>query len=136
LYVGLAGACVVLGALGIVLPGLPTTPFILCASYFLVRSSPRLHRKLIRSRTFGPFLRDWHRHRGIRRELKWKVLALITITLAFTVAFGGLPWFGRMGICGIGAVGMLVVWRLPNIPPEERIRGAGAQRKSTLSWPS
>ena len=54
---------VVLGAIGAVLPLLPTTPFVLVAAWCFARSSPRLHRWLLESRLFGPMLRDWEENR-------------------------------------------------------------------------
>lgn len=53
LYVALGLFFVVLGLVGVVTPGLPTTPFLLLAAFFFVRSSPRLHAWLLRSRLFG-----------------------------------------------------------------------------------
>ena len=60
LYLLLAGGFFVLAMAGVILPGLPTTPFLLLTSYFLVRSYPRLNERLIKSKLFGPILVDWH----------------------------------------------------------------------------
>ncbi len=120
-YIGLAGLLLLLAILGIVLPGLPATPFILGASYLLVRSSPRLHRRLIRSRTFGPLLSDWHRYRGMRPRMKWIALGLIAVSVAASLALGQLPWVAHFAICGLAGVGMLVVWRLPDAPADAPI---------------
>ena len=65
LLMAAAGAALVLGLLGIVLPGLPTTPFVLVASYCLLRSSPRLHARLLREpvvRRRAPRLASASRH--------------------------------------------------------------------------
>ncbi|NOY28703.1 MAG: DUF454 domain-containing protein [Planctomycetes bacterium] len=48
-----------LGIIGIALPGLPTTPFLLLTSFFLARSWPRMHQRLLASKLFGPVLRPW-----------------------------------------------------------------------------
>src|SRR5262245_16209580 len=79
LYVALGCAFVGLGTLGVFLPVMPATPFFLLASWFFVRSSPRLHAWLLRSRVVGPFLRDWHRHRAIRPRVKYVACATVIL---------------------------------------------------------
>ena len=59
----IVGLCfVALGAVGVVLPVLPTTPFLLVAAWCFARSSPSLARVLHENRWFGPLLRDWDRY--------------------------------------------------------------------------
>lgn len=116
LYVGLAGIFVGLGLLGVALPGLPTTPFLLVASYLLLRSSPRLHRRLLNSKTFGPTLRDWDKHRGLRRRTKTVAIIACGIMVAISVATGALPWPGRLLVAAAGAYGIWFVSRLPVVP--------------------
>jgi uncharacterized protein len=64
-----------LGALGVVVPVLPATPFLLLASFCFLRSSPRHHAWLRRSRLFGPMLADSECHRGVRRRTKALAIA-------------------------------------------------------------
>lgn len=59
-----------LGILGVVLPGLPTTPFVLLAAACYARASPRLHQWLRAHRLFGPMVRDWETHRNLTRRTK------------------------------------------------------------------
>ncbi|MCU0941086.1 MAG: YbaN family protein [Hydrogenophaga sp.] len=59
-----------LGIVGVVLPGLPTTPFVLLAAACYARASPRLHRWLRAHRLFGPMVRDWETHRSLTRRTK------------------------------------------------------------------
>jgi hypothetical protein len=59
LWMGLGLVAVALGVLGVVLPVLPTTPFMLLAAGCFAKSSPRLHDWLITHRMFGPPLRNW-----------------------------------------------------------------------------
>lgn len=66
-----------LGVIGIVLPILPTTPFILLAAFFFAQSSERLHAWLLNHPRFGPSIRDWQQHRAISRFAK--KLAILTM---------------------------------------------------------
>lgn len=59
-----------LGALGVVLPLLPTTPFVLLAAFAFARSSERWHAWLLRHRIFGPLIIDWREHGAISRPTK------------------------------------------------------------------
>ena len=109
-----AGGALVLGLLGVLLPGLPTTPFVLVASYCLLRSSPRLHARLLENRLFGNVLRDWHLHRGIRPHVRYKATAVIALVLGASLYFTLLPLAAKLLICGVAVVGLSYVWRLPD----------------------
>ncbi len=62
--------CLLLGVIGVFLPVLPTTPFLLLASFFYVRSSKRLYRWLIRQKTIGAYLYNYVTYRAVRRSTK------------------------------------------------------------------
>ncbi|CAH1533573.1 conserved inner membrane protein YbaN [Vibrio rotiferianus] len=74
----------ILGIAGIVLPLLPTTPFILLASACFLRGSPIFHRWLHEHKTFGPILENWHKHRAVTRKVKQR--GALFIVLSFTVS--------------------------------------------------
>ncbi|WP_207220525.1 YbaN family protein [Spiribacter vilamensis] len=69
-----------LGSIGVVLPLLPTTPFLLLATMCASRSSPALHAWLYSHPRFGPLLRDWRDHRAIRPRAKITALVLIALS--------------------------------------------------------
>ncbi|MEE4292396.1 MAG: YbaN family protein [Xanthomonadales bacterium] len=58
------------GAAGVFLPLLPTTPWVLLAAACFARTSPRMHRWVLANPTFGPMIRDWENNRCIRRRVK------------------------------------------------------------------
>lgn len=68
-----------LGIVGVILPGLPTVPFILLASWCAARGSRRLHAWLRRHRTFGPMIRDWEANGAVSRRAKWLATVMMAI---------------------------------------------------------
>lgn len=102
-----------LGAVGAVLPLLPTTPFVLLAAWCFARSSPRMHAWLLQSQLFGPVLRNWEENRCMPRNARRVALAMMlgvgTTSVLFFVP--GIP----MKVIGILliATGCIVVLRIP-----------------------
>jgi uncharacterized membrane protein YbaN (DUF454 family) len=80
LFIAVGILSVALGVLGMFLPILPTTPFLLLAAYCFSKSSERLHRQLMENRWFGRYLRDYRDGKGV--PLRAKVIAISTIWLS------------------------------------------------------
>jgi len=78
---------VLLGALGIFLPLLPTTPFLLLAAACFLRSSDRCYRWLIANRWFGRYIRDYREQRGVRRRVKIFSISLLWLAIGYSVLF-------------------------------------------------
>ena len=114
LYVTLAGGCFLLGMLGALLPGLPTTPFLLLTSFFLIRSSPRLNDALLRSRLFGPILADWQLRGGVRRNVKVKAVVVVVAAVAITIYLTGRSLVPGLAVILLASVGIAVILRLPS----------------------
>ncbi|MDZ7762831.1 MAG: YbaN family protein [Melioribacteraceae bacterium] len=74
----------VIGAIGIIIPGLPTTTFLLIASACYIRSSERMYKWLINHRIFGKFIRDYRLYKAM--PLKSKVIALISMWSMITTS--------------------------------------------------
>lgn len=83
LIVGLAS--LVLAGLGVALPLLPATPFVVLAAFCFARSSPALHDRLLASRMFGKAIRDWRAHRAISR--KGKAAGVLAMALSLAASF-------------------------------------------------
>jgi len=76
---------VILGAIGAVLPLLPTTPFLILALACFAESSPRFHKMLLDNKWFGPPLAQWEQSKTIRRKIKHKVMVLIITTFGISI---------------------------------------------------
>ena len=78
-----------LGALGIFVPLLPTTPFLLLAAFAFANSSDRLHQWLLDHNLFGPLIDNWRQHRAISRRAKiisiLSMIAIIVISVLLAV---------------------------------------------------
>ena len=79
--------CVVLGAIGIVLPILPTTPFLLAAAACYYKSSERMHRWLLNNKWFGEYIRNYQEGKGLTIKTKITALTVLWITIVFSTAF-------------------------------------------------
>ncbi|WP_246523596.1 YbaN family protein [Gemmata palustris] len=124
LYVSAGLVCVGLAYLGAILPGLPTTPWVLLASYCFSRSSQRLNRWLKRSPIFGRLLRDWEEHRGIRRPVKVLAVCLVVTVVSLSIAFGPLPTWAKVVIGGLAVIGIsTILFVVPTIPRAKRETG-------------
>jgi uncharacterized membrane protein YbaN (DUF454 family) len=114
-------------ALGVVLPLLPTTPFLLLAAWAFGRASPELRERLRADRRFGPLLRDWEEQGAIGARAKraslvgmglcWLLLALLFRDALMAGAAGAWLVLGVAGAC-MAAVAVYVQTRpLPRRPP-------------------
>lgn len=104
--------CVSLGVglVGIVVPLLPTTPFLLLAAACFLRSSDRLHQWLVDHRIFGSILGEFRDARGVSRQMKVRALVLAWISLGFSSVMlylrlgAGPVWFSVAAAIGTGAI--------------------------------
>lgn len=87
-WLTLAYGCVGLGAVGAVLPVMPTTPFLLVALWAGARSSPRLRFRLFRHHRYGPALRAWHRHGAVPPRAKLAACTLMSASWLFLLWTG------------------------------------------------
>jgi len=120
-FLVLGSIALALGIIGIFLPLLPTTPFVLLAAACYARGSRRFYEWLLANRTFGPIISEWERHRSIPYRTKLTAIGLMSTTLAISIIFFVKPlWLkGALAAMGVG----LAIWmyRIPSRdrPPEE-----------------
>jgi len=113
LYAGLGLTCVALAIVGIVLPLLPTVPFLLLAAYFFANSSERLHSWILSHKVFGPMIQDWHEHRAIRPGAK--KAATLSIAAVFSLSlFLGAPSHILIIQSVVLSCVLVFIWTRPN----------------------
>lgn len=105
---------IVLGVIGIVVPLLPTTPFILLAGGCFAKSSPRFHHWLVNHRFFGPFIKNYQSKQGIPREVKIRAIIFIWITLSVSIILLPIDWL-KIGIFILGLALTALLWRTPEL---------------------
>ncbi len=103
------------GLAGIVLPLLPTTPFLLVAAYAFSRSSPALHDWLLAHPHCGPLIRNWRDHGAIPRRAKWMALGLMAGALAISFAMSVPAWLIAVQSVVLVCVGIFIMTR-PDVP--------------------
>lgn len=111
----LATAC---GIAGIVLPLVPTTPFLLLAAYAFARSSPRWHAWLLQHPRFGPAIVNWRTHGAISRQAKGLAVGLMLLALLGSLLAGVRPWIVIAQAVVLVAVAAFILSR-PDVPEDE-----------------
>lgn len=109
-YLSAGWTCLVLGAAGIFLPVLPTTPFVLLAAWCFSRSSERLHRRLVEHPRLGPPIRDWEAHGVIRTRSKLVATAVIVPLVGYMVLGSGASAWTRALTVILAIGGLTFVW--------------------------
>lgn len=114
-------ACVILALVGMALPVLPTTPFLLLAAFLFARSSPRFYGWLIRNRWSGEYIRNYREGRGVKLWHKVITLALLWVTIGYSAGFAVPYIWLKLVLIGI-AVGVTIhILRMKTYIPEKTI---------------
>lgn len=113
---GIGWLSVALGVIGIFLPVLPTTPFLLLAAACFVRSSQRFYNWLVMHPRLGPWFRDYLEGNGI--PLKAKIYSILTMWLSISVSCWLVPMFwARLGMLTSATLVTLYILRVKTLPP-------------------
>jgi hypothetical protein len=92
-YILLGSLCLILGAIGIIIPLLPTTPFWLLACWFYVRSSPFLYNQVIQNQYVGRYLKDYLEDHSISITTKATALAVMWSSFLYTAFILEADWW-------------------------------------------
>jgi len=121
LYGVLAYVSLGIGLVAIVVPGLPTTEFILLAAWAATRSSPRLSAWLENHRLFGPILHNWRNGKVIQRRAKVSATVSMLLCASLMLVFLEHRWPVWLAIAGM-SLGNLWIWSRPETPPPSAAR--------------
>ncbi len=105
------------GIAGIVLPLVPTTPFILAAAFAFARSSPRLEQWILSHATFGPMIENWRKYGSIAPRAKRLAIALMLGALGLSIALRLPLWLLAIQGLVLVAVAAFLLTR-PDGPPK------------------
>lgn len=116
----LAYASLGLGIVGVFVPGMPTTVFVLIAAWAAARGSDRLHRWLLAHPRFGRSIRDWQAHGAVSRRAKWMASATMAACAVVLLALMLLipahrGWMTALPIACMAAVATWL-WLRPEPP--------------------
>ncbi len=106
-----------LGALGVALPLLPTTPFVLVAAFAFAQSSETLHQWLLDHDIFGPLIENWRRHGAISRRAKVVSVISMAAVLGISIAMAAPPVVIGVQVVVLGASALFILTR--PLPPED-----------------
>lgn len=109
LWIILGSLFVIIGGIGAVVPGLPTTLFLILAAACYIRSSQKLYDWLITNKTFGPYLKDYREGRGMPRNAKILAVSMIVLFTGFAVFFAIESLVIRILVGLFGAIGFYYV---------------------------
>ena len=123
IFLGVGILSLALGLLGIFLPVLPTTPFVLLAAACFARGSQRLHDWLLSHRIAGPIIHEWQIHRSMPPGVKPWAFVMMAVSFGSSIAWMDSTWH-RVMLAALGLGLAFMLWRVPvqkrtsNHPPK------------------
>lgn len=112
IYAGLGVTFLAMGIIGIFLPLLPTTPFLLLAAACFARASCRMHHWLLNHAVFGSIVLEWRQHHAIPWRAKRFGLLLMAASMTASIVFLLTDW--RVALAVFGVALSLLLWRVPS----------------------
>ena len=119
LYMAAGFLALLLGAIGVVLPLLPTTPFVLLAAFFFSRGSRKIHHWLLNQRTFGPMIRDWENNRIIPLKAKLISTSMMLLMVSYPLLFRPFALWLKVFVVFTVFYALWYVWRHRSVPLDQ-----------------
>jgi uncharacterized membrane protein YbaN (DUF454 family) len=134
-YLALAGGSFAMTVLGLVVPGIPTVPFLLATSYYLARSSPRMNDRLRRTAVFGPILVEWEQYQGLGTTSKARLIGLTGVIVLVTVALSAASPVVVALVLVIALISIIGIARIPGLPDDAPGASGPAPSGARLALP-
>ena len=115
LYLAAGAGSMVMTVVGVIVPGIPTVPFLLASSYYLARSSPRAHSLLKGLPLFGDMVREWDAHQAFSRSSKLNLAVFTLIIIVITVVFAQSSPLAIVAVAVVAPACLIGIIRLPEI---------------------
>jgi hypothetical protein len=133
LLIAIGTLAVALAVVGMFVPILPTTPFLLLAAACYARSSDRFLNWLLHNRWFGAYIRNYREGRGMPRLTKILTLSGLWATLVLSGSFAVSAWWLRLVLVAVGAGVTLHLLRIPTYTPGPDVVGPATAHTSPRS---
>jgi hypothetical protein len=114
----LAGVSFAATLVAIVIPGMPTVPFLMATGYYLARSSPRLNAALRRAPLFGQILGEWEEHGRVSRSSKRGLIGFTLFVIVLTVAATPLAPAALVVVALLATASLIGITQMPELPEE------------------
>lgn len=132
LWLGLGFLSLGMAYVGVVVPGIPFSIFLVFAAYCFAKSSPRMHAWIYNHKYFGPFLTNWTEKKVFPQKMKFAMIAVMSSSLLFlwfsTGNIKAVAWSG-----GFMALVALYTWRYPGSVEEQQRRIAAGEKVAWFS---
>ena len=109
LFILLGSLSLAVGALGVIVPGLPTTPFLLLTAALYIRGSDRLYKKLIENKFFGSYIKEFRSKKGMTLKEKIRSLTLMWVMISISCIFLIDSVAYKLFVIGVGILGTIVM---------------------------
>lgn len=127
LYLAAGLVSLALGSIGVILPLLPTVPFVILAAFCFANSSPRLELWLVEHRVFGIHITNWRERRAITRRGKWAATVAFAVSCVLALLFVKLPW--NLVPVAAALISGSWIWTRNEPDPEKRAARAPAPKE-------
>jgi uncharacterized membrane protein YbaN (DUF454 family) len=122
--------CLLLATIGVFLPILPTTPFVLLAAYFFSKGSVRIHNWLLSNKLFGPIVRDWESSGVIRTKAKILSTSMIIPLFSWTLIMVKVHFAIKIIVALTGVFVLVFIWTRPS---EKGLNKVGATSEEPIA---
>ena len=99
----------ILGIIGLFVPGMPTTPFILLTAGCYVKSSDKLYHYLIKNKLVATYITDFRLKKGLTRKSKIYAICMMWFMIALSCSFFIVPFSSKLIVSVIGVIGTIVM---------------------------